>query len=185
MGDDGFWGFPEASGKRRLEDRAFKYPADGAGALPEVSLAGRGLSDSTPRGEGGEPYWGPSLRTLVIGADLWPPEPDDPQPLPSASSPSAILVPNARPASVGPSGQRRGGGPISHPAALPARSLTCLPLWAGFQFPSTEVAQTLFVFCPGITKGGPRFSLAGAAASSRLCATRGCRQGPRSPTALW
>lgn len=41
---------PEASGKRRLGAAVFKYSADGAGALPEVSLAGRGLSDSTHGG---------------------------------------------------------------------------------------------------------------------------------------
>lgn len=68
---------PEASGKRRLGAGAFKYPADGSGALPEVSLAGRGLSGSTP---GGKPYWGPSLRTFVTQVRPLP-EPEDPRPL--------------------------------------------------------------------------------------------------------
>lgn len=94
-----------ASGKRRPEDRAFKYPAEGAVALPEVSLAGRGLSGSTPRGK---PYWGPSLRTSVVRSDLWPPEPEDPQPLPSASSRARfwLLTPGPRAWALGPASWR-------------------------------------------------------------------------------
>lgn len=57
---------PQASGKRRFGAGAFKYPADGSEALPEVSLAGRGPSDSTPGGN-----WGPSLRTFVTRSDLY------------------------------------------------------------------------------------------------------------------
>lgn len=87
----------------------------------------------------GEPSAGPSLRTFVSRSDLWPPHPGDPRALPSDSSEVRFCF-------LTRGLQACGLGPAPDSNALRAQTLTRLPLRARFQFPSLEVAETLFAF---------------------------------------
>lgn len=87
----------------------------------------------------GEPSAGPSLRTFVSRSDLWPPHPEDPRALPSDSSEVRFCF-------LTRGLQACGLGPAPDFNALRAQTLTRLPLRARFQFPSLEVAETLFAF---------------------------------------
>lgn len=82
-----------------------------------------------------------------------------------------FLFSNARLASVGPRASLVAVAQYRFRCASSAILDMSSPL-AGFQFPSTEVAQTLFAFRPVIVKRGPSFGLACVEACSRLCATR-------------
>lgn len=117
----------------------------------------------------GEPSAGPSLRTFVSRSDLWPPHPGDPRALPSDSSEVRFCF-------LTRGLQACGLGPAPDSRALRAQTLTRLPLRARFQFPSLEVAETLFAFWSVTTKAGPRFSLASVGLHT-VCNTCGCRWG--------